>query len=253
MKQCSKCGNSYTDDTLRFCLEDGTPLEFADEQPTVMRAVDPHRTEQLPSNITGQAGMRVDIPTAHQHAAQPTQQTQTKSSPVLKIVLAILALGFLVVLGAGIAGGLFYYYSGNQVAVTTSPTPPPSPPSTPWTVPSASPKEEETKLEEEIAKLLKQIEDSTNSSTGDEDIPTGLGRTATVNSPKDGFLALRNLPSADIGQRIAKIPHGEKISVLTCAPQAVSIGGKSGHWCMTTYEKKSGWVFDVWLTFDAKN
>lgn len=30
MKQCPKCGRSYRDDTLRFCLDDGVPLVGAD-------------------------------------------------------------------------------------------------------------------------------------------------------------------------------------------------------------------------------
>jgi len=262
MKQCPKCGNSYTDDTLRFCLEDGTPLAVADEQPTVIRGDDPNKTEQLPSNITAQPGMRVDIPTAHQHAAQPTmpsQHAQQKSSPVIKIVIAVVALGFLLILGAGVLGGIFYFYTGSKQSedIARQPTPPnqPSPAASPWSSPSGSPSDsndDEKKLEEEIAKLLKQIGDASNSSSDDSDVPD-IGRKATVNSPKDGFLALRNLPSSDIGQRIAKIPHGEKLSILTCAPQAVTIGGKSGHWCMTTYDKKSGWVFDVAVTFDANN
>lgn len=254
MKQCPKCGNSYTDDTLRFCLEDGTPLVANDEQPTVFRSGDPNKTVQLPSNITAQPGMRVDIPTSHQHAAQPTQQVESKSSSsVIKIVLAVIAIGFVLILGAGVLGGIFYFYTGNQVAVSSSPTPVPSPQGTPWSVASPSPDDDEAKLNDAIEQLKKQIEEATNTSSDGEDVPFGIGRTATVNSPKDGFLALRNLPSSDMGERIAKIPHGTKISVMTCSPQATTIAGKSGHWCMTTYDKKSGWVFDVWLTFDPKN
>ncbi|MEP6944541.1 MAG: hypothetical protein ABJA02_01395 [Acidobacteriota bacterium] len=37
MKNCPQCGSRYTDDTLLFCLQDGTPLAGADEfsEPTV--------------------------------------------------------------------------------------------------------------------------------------------------------------------------------------------------------------------------
>ena len=78
-----------------------------------------------------------------------------------------------------------------------------------------------------------------------DDLPN-VGRTAKVNSPKDGFLALRNLPSHDIGDRIAKIPHGETINVLLCSEQSVTIAGRTGHWCMVSHNNQTGWVFDVW-------
>jgi len=33
MKQCPSCQSQYTDDTLQFCLQDGTPLQFAQGAP----------------------------------------------------------------------------------------------------------------------------------------------------------------------------------------------------------------------------
>lgn len=36
MKTCPSCGTSYTDNTLIFCLQDGTPLDRMDEVPTVV-------------------------------------------------------------------------------------------------------------------------------------------------------------------------------------------------------------------------
>ena len=36
MKRCPSCNRNYTDDTLRFCLEDGTPLTQAPlDEPTI--------------------------------------------------------------------------------------------------------------------------------------------------------------------------------------------------------------------------
>jgi hypothetical protein len=46
MKQCPACKTTYTDASLRFCLEDGSPLlDLTDEQNTVVRegGVDPLR------------------------------------------------------------------------------------------------------------------------------------------------------------------------------------------------------------------
>jgi len=36
MKTCPSCGTSYTDNSLIFCLQDGTPLDRVDEVPTVV-------------------------------------------------------------------------------------------------------------------------------------------------------------------------------------------------------------------------
>ncbi|MGB4990629.1 MAG: hypothetical protein WBO10_15420 [Pyrinomonadaceae bacterium] len=36
MKQCSNCKQIYYDDTLNYCLEDGTALDYAEEA-TVIR------------------------------------------------------------------------------------------------------------------------------------------------------------------------------------------------------------------------
>lgn len=252
MKQCPRCGNTYTDDTLRFCLEDGTPLAAGDEQPTVVRSGgdDPHRTERLPSNVTQAAhnAMRVDIPTAQQQAAPPTMQTRSGSSPLLKILLAIFALGFLVVLGAGILGAVFYFASGKNVAIADTPTPTPTFSPTPTSTETSSDDEDFGEALKELEKKLNEMSNSNVKVESGDTTPT-YGKTARVNSPNDGFLAMRNLPSADIGDRIAKIPHGTTIKIVTCAQQTVTIAGRSGHWCMVSYNEQVGWVFDAWLDY----
>ncbi len=258
MKQCPKCGNSYTDDTLSFCLADGSALTVADEQPTVMRGGgDPNKTEQLPSGATTPAheAMRVTIPTAEAAPYQTTAAPPQKSRSALWIVLiaAVLLGGLAVIAAAGVLGFIYYTNSGGKnIVIPTTPSP------TPWNSPSASPNEDRSRLEDEVAKLKKKLEDAANSNsdteiTIDEDDFGNMGKTANVNSPGDGFLALRNLPSVDIGQRIAKIPHGAKVNIILCSEQSTTIAGRSGHWCMVTYNGQTGWVFDVWLTFDQKN
>lgn len=248
MKRCQKCGTSYTDDTLRFCLEDGTELTASDEQQTVVRPAgrDPYQTEELPRAVTHAARdpLRIEIPTDRTTTGSPppTIQPNRTGSMLLKILLGAVLLGVLVVLGAGVLGVAFYYLGRQNTVDIKTPTPTPTP------------DDEKTKLEKELADLKKKLEDSnksgddTNPFPGDEET-TGPGRTATVNSPSDGFLALRNLPSADIGDRIAKIPHGSTIKVLTCSDQSVNVGSRSGHWCLVTYRTQSGWVFDAWLDY----
>jgi hypothetical protein len=60
MKRCPACKRAYTDDTLRFCLEDGTPLEpdRADAATLVMPsapATAPYGAQTRPANATPQA------------------------------------------------------------------------------------------------------------------------------------------------------------------------------------------------------
>lgn len=261
MKQCPKCGNSYTDDTLRFCLEDGTVLTLADEQPTVVRSGgrDPHKTEELPGLVTRQAheAVRVTIPGTETSAQQrPTQPPGKSRLVLLTVLIAVIALAGLVIAAAGILGIAYYVSSGKNNVVISSPTP------TPSISPTVSPDDGKSKLEDDLAELKRKLEEAANSNSdstitlGDDDLDFGgFGKTAKVNSPSDGFLALRNLPSVDIGNRIAKIPHEATIKVLMCSDQKATIAGRTGHWCMVTYDGQSGWVFDVWLTFaaDSKN
>ena len=42
MKKCPACNRTYTDDTLKFCLEDGSSLSAA---------YDPQATQRLPAVI----------------------------------------------------------------------------------------------------------------------------------------------------------------------------------------------------------
>src|SRR5439155_23358670 len=72
--------------------------------------------------------------------------------------------------------------------------------------------------------------------------------TARVNSPADGFLALRTFPSSDLGDRILKIPHGATITVGGCI-NASRVGAKPGLWCRANYNGYSGWVFDAFLSY----
>ena len=256
MKHCPSCGTNYSDATLRFCLEDGTPLVHADEQATVVRPGEreSYKTEKLPSNITipQHDAMRVDVPPADRNTRPITVAPVKSDFPWTKFVIAVLALGLIAVIGAGLLGVAFYVGSGRNNAQANTPTPTPK-------VTPASDDAEKKRLEDEVAKLKKKLEETNGSNSNSDDsdfdfsdIP-GLGGTATVNSPKDGFLALRNLPNADYGERIAKIPHGATVSIFSCADQSVTIDSRTGHWCMISYNSQVGWVFDAWLIKNSKN
>ncbi len=109
---------------------------------------------------------------------------------------------------------------------------------------------EKQKLEEKIEELEKKIDqkpDTTAARTPSSDkakpVPKGFAR---VNSPNDGFLALRSEPNADIGVRVNKIPHGTTIRIYECGART-TVNGRSGRWCQVVYRRDIGWVFDAYL------
>lgn len=238
MKQCPRCRTSYTDDSLRFCLADGAVLEEAGEQETAVRRVS------------------VDVgppPTVAIPQARATSQTAAKGGrTVLKIVIGVMVLGLLALVAAGGAGLLYYMNSGGtaNVAQTT-----PTPRSSPSATPTPTPDPETERLEKELANVLKKLEDELKSEANrsgkpaaTDDVADGQP-TARVNSPNDGFLALRDAPDAETGTRLAKIPHGAVVTLENCEKERTTIAGRTGRWCMVTYDGETGWVFDAWLEY----
>ncbi|MEL6614607.1 MAG: SH3 domain-containing protein [Bacteroidota bacterium] len=70
-------------------------------------------------------------------------------------------------------------------------------------------------------------------------------RVLVVDSPRDGFLAIRSEPSARTGQRIGQALHGERIRVLSDTGPRQTIGGRSGQWLYVRYRDIEGWAFDA--------
>ncbi len=85
MKSCPTCHRTYTDVSLSFCLEDGTPLvsdarTVVDPNATI-RYIDPRDTNSPPADV-----YRQQIPTGHQGADQvasipPPQQWSSMPAP----------------------------------------------------------------------------------------------------------------------------------------------------------------------------
>lgn len=251
MKQCPSCKNTYTDDSLQFCLEDGTPL--------VSTANDALPTVQM--SFERNAPVRVSIPndSAPTVFAQPPaannpqfQQSQPAEKKGFGLIIAGV-LGLLLLLGGGgLAAFLLIPRVGNNensaVAKTTA-TP------TATIAPTASPNDETAILKEEMKKLKKQLETQKNqksnssvTTTQPQPQPYDNGRTAYANSPGDGFLALRSEPSSEAGDRIAKIPHGAALTVIDC-PRSSNIGKMPGRWCRVVYNGQQGWAFDKFMKF----
>ncbi|MBC7901073.1 MAG: hypothetical protein H7070_13600 [Saprospiraceae bacterium] len=231
MKQCPACKTTYTDETLRFCLTDGSTLAtLPTEDPTLVRPI-------------GENPLRVDITGGSTSAYAET--AKGSGSTILKILVGVLLVAFLTLVAAALAGVFFYYQSGDQNPGSPTPSPIVSPKTSP------TPDDEKARLKEELANLQKKIEDQKKSGTNTSPFPTPARGTPTarVNSPGDGFLALRSEPDAEYGERLAKIPHGTVIELNNCEKEKVTIGSKTGRWCLVTYGDHAGYVFDAWLIY----
>lgn len=237
MKRCPACSAVYHDPELNFCLNDGARLEtrpaFANESDETV----------LMDQGGGMAASQLSTQFQIAGSNAPEQKKRTSAAVNFLAILGIAGIFFLILAGAGAAA--FFYFDGMSMVRDGRPRiepPRPKPPPVEKKGPQRS-------LDEQLADLEKKIEEQKiDPGTEDLDLPVDLmdPRPATVNSPKDGFLALRSLPSAEIGQRIAKIPHGEAITIGLCVDTG-KVGGKAGSWCMTRYGEKTGWVFDAFL------
>jgi hypothetical protein len=239
MKLCPKCKTSYSDDSLLFCLSDGTSLI---SMPSAEQTIE----------MTGTTNpMRVDVPTQSEPtyfapaiSQLPTQNARHGINPWLVVpLIAILLLS--------VAGLLAYIFlKPTEVAVSNSPTPSPTA--------TATPDNDTAALKEELESLKKQIEgqktpvknDSAVRPFPDDTPTTPVIQTARVNSPGDGFPALRSIPDAKNGLMLAKIPHGTNIEIIGCQKTPSQLPGKRrGRWCRTNYNGQGGWVFDAFLSY----
>src|SRR5690349_17964020 len=112
MKECPVCKTSYTDDSLKYCLSDGSALVDAiDGEQTFVRR--------------GEPPIRVTIPQPVEQTAVLLRQQQPTVRPsgagtLLKVAVILLGFGFLLTAVLGIAG-LLYYNSTRTVVVTNTP------------------------------------------------------------------------------------------------------------------------------------
>lgn len=240
MKQCPICGTTYTDATLRFCLSDGAPLnEQAGEEPTLVRKAASEPSDEKTVAMHGEP-LRIEIP--HGTASQPPPSKPAGASGVFKVLLILLGLGILIALIV-LTGTLAYFYARPDRAANDAPelkTSNSSP------APANDGKDD---LREQIANLQKQLAERKNAGpVAAPDVSTAaMTTTARANSPNDGFLALRSLPSAQYGDRILKVPHGAALQIGACGPVEHSV--HPGRWCQARYNGHSGYVYDYYVTY----
>ncbi|QQS40760.1 MAG: hypothetical protein IPM63_15530 [Acidobacteriota bacterium] len=174
MKTCPKCRSQYTDESLTYCLQDGTPLvdASADEgEPTVAFG----DAETLESR-KGEGRIGIEIPrdddgpeTQLRAPARATATEPASRSGLLRTTLFAAAILFTLFLIAGTIGLVIYFNMDGGGAVSNtdgrlpsnidigsnadngaSPSPTPEPTETPEAKPSPSPTEEESPTPEYI-------------------------------------------------------------------------------------------------------
>lgn len=132
MKICPSCQNTYSDDGLQFCLQDGTALQNFTAQPQAQSWTD-SETLVLPNQTAPQqpGRVQVDIPQqqsqswgqSQQQASMPTFQAEPQKSNTMKIV-ALTALGMFLLFGVGgIGAWLMLRNMGGEVVANTNTKP----------------------------------------------------------------------------------------------------------------------------------
>jgi hypothetical protein len=252
MKQCPNCKSTYTDETLKFCLADGTNLvSLTDAEKTFAMSND-ETIEMFSAKPTKPVRVNIqkdDAPESVATLISPAFSPQPQM-PERKSNWAIIGVlsGLLILVLLGFAGFAAYVFlkpgsNENKNVAATSPTPQPS-----------ATTDNKKDLEEKVANLEKQIANQKNQKTANSPNPfpteeTPKERTARANSPSDGFLALRSLPSTETGERLAKIPHGTRLTVIDC-PKPTNPGKIKGSWCRVIYNGQEGWAFDAYMIFE---
>ena len=138
MKICPRCQKTYVDDNLNFCLEDGSVLTQAAQQPPpTMMMGEPRPTVPVAPQFPTQPGAQPGWNTPQQYSMQPP----VKSSKTWVWVLLILGVVVLVC-GGGFAGLVFIgMNSENKTTDISTPnktSPPPANKSSNTSAPSNS-------------------------------------------------------------------------------------------------------------------
>ena len=253
MKKCPQCSSTYSDETLSFCLSDGTALVSVDEQET--REISSSERHEMMVDLSQNEPKTVAF-----ESAPVTGSIEKKKSRAGMFIGGFVAAIILLSVVGMIALGVYYFaFAERKTDLITD------------TSTSSNSNIEELKKKianleggvgngntrtdniEELKRKIAELEgslgnDNTKTNSADNTPDPPKSSSAVVNSPSDGFLALRSIPNHKTGKRIAKIPHGASISINSCRAKRVKIGKKAGRWCRASYKGKSGWVFDAWIT-----
>lgn len=215
MKICSHCQTTYTDDSMQFCLQDGSPLQTIDrtsassndwsDSPTLMSPRSPDKIRVDLRNTNAPPNSSADV-----FVGEPTYAEPPEKKTNAKTLVALTALVTLLAAGAG-AIGVFYYMRGGQTetvqnnnvkiinAATATPTPTAKPTANVNSAnanasPTATPTPKPTLRPEQISDVEDGVADSIENwrrSSDDIDIDAHLGNYAdTVDYYKAGRVGI---------------------------------------------------------------
>src|SRR5947208_3174599 len=121
MKRCPKCNRKYEDNTLKFCLEDGTSLSFD------TRDANPPPTESMPrGGPTLKSSADPTIPSyPNVESFRPPQSEVRATNPVL--TAGVIAIVLLLLALVGIAAFFVFKQSGGDGSAKTNPVSSPTP------------------------------------------------------------------------------------------------------------------------------
>ncbi len=222
MKHCPNCRTNYDDDTLQFCLQDGTPLAKISDQNAAADNFDAEsETIVSPKQVEP---IRFDLPSSYQTnqtirgaSEKVVVEREPKKTNTAAIVL-LSTLGTILLLGIG-GVGVWLYLKNNKanVAVNSNPTltnrqlntnlsagnqnsnvnlAVPSPTATPTVAPTAAPtiNPQQIKL---ISEDVKNTVDDWKSATENLDLNTHLSQYADTVDYYRGGRVNRNKVRAD--------------------------------------------------------
>ena len=177
MKQCPACRSQYTDDTLQYCLQDGTPLE------SIIRESDDEawHTEASEEETVVSERRMPGLPAEARRADRDSRPAliEPKRKSRTSLVVFVTALGTLLALGI-LGAGFLILSRGRQnasrnnsnvnVAVAKSPEPTPSPSPTASPSPAsnsananAEPRPNNAEISREVTKAVAGWQDATES------------------------------------------------------------------------------------------
>jgi hypothetical protein len=204
MKRCPQCNQSYADETLSFCLSDGSQLVYpfdSSSEVTVIRQ-------------------------------SPLYQAPTPASQSFKWVFPLVGIlcGLVVVFG-------FLAFFKEPLPEKTA-------------VSQKNSETSETNKKEEPQPTRQIV---TTPVAPPLAPPPPANQTTypvvTVNSPRDGYLALKSEPCvAPCGATLLKIPHGTRLGLGTCKDYFEVADRRRGRWCYVSYGGFTGWIFDAFVT-----
>lgn len=231
MKQCPACRSQYTDDTLQFCLQDGTPLShlIADSEiDTVVSTRDPQRQIRRPAIEPAVL-------------AAPSRRPQRTGLIVLVTALTTMLLFGIIAAGYFIASrskrqntaNVNVNVAGNNTNITNTR---PSPTQTASPTPAnalAEPPPDREEISREITKAIAGWESDTESL----DMESLIGRYAgTVNYYRSGIVS-RETVKRDKDRAFAMYDFADiEISNIRILP------GKTPDTAVAEFDK--AWVFE---------